>query len=120
MHGVAIKAARRGDEQKLSTALHKLAMEDPSLKVEFRASLNETVLYGSGDLHLRIVLEKMRQQYQLELDTLPPSIAYRETICAPADGHYRHKKQTGGAGQFGEVSLKSGTAGSRQRLRIRQ
>lgn len=106
MHGIAIQTTRRGDEQKLSTALHKLAMEDPSLKVEFRASLNETVLYGSGDLHLRIVLEKMRQQHQLELETRPPSIAYRETISKPADGHYRHKKQTGGAGQFGEVMLK--------------
>ena len=105
MHGVAIKASRRGDEQKLSTALHKICAEDPSLKVEFRASLNETVIYGSGDLHLRIALDKIRQQYQLELDTLPPSIAYKETISANAEGHNRHKKQTGGAGQFGEVSL---------------
>lgn len=106
MHGLAVHATRRGDEQKLSTALHKMAAEDPSIKVEFRASLNETVIYGSGDLHLRVVLEKMQQQYQLELETHPPSIAYRETINTPAEGHCRHKKQTGGAGQFGEVMLK--------------
>jgi elongation factor G len=63
------------------------------------------VLNGVGELHLRIVLEKMRDQYNVEVETHPPSIAYRETITRPAAGHHRHKKQTGGAGQFGEVFL---------------
>ncbi|MBY4674979.1 elongation factor G [Marinobacterium arenosum] len=106
MCGVAIKPTRRGDEQKLSDALHKLVAEDPSLRIEHRASLNETVLYGAGDLHLRVVLERMREQYNVDVDTQPPSIAYRETVTMPAEGHYRHKKQTGGAGQFGEVFLR--------------
>jgi elongation factor G len=106
MYGLAIRPVRHGDEQKLSTALHKLEAEDPSLRVEYRAALNETVLKGIGELHLRIVLEKMRDQYNVEVETQPPSIAYRETVTRPAEGHHRHKKQTGGAGQFGEVFLR--------------
>ncbi len=106
MYGLAILPTRHGDEQKLSTALHKLEAEDPGLQVEHRVSLNETVLNGVGELHLRIVLEKMRDQYNVEVETQVPGIAYRETITRSAEGHYRHKKQTGGAGQFGEVFLK--------------
>ncbi|MDH3450706.1 MAG: elongation factor G, partial [Gammaproteobacteria bacterium] len=106
MHGLAIRPIRHGDEQKLSTALHKLEAEDPSLRVEHRAALNETVLNGIGELHLRILLAKMRDQYNVEVETHPPGIAYRETVTRSAEGHHRHKKQTGGAGQFGEVSLK--------------
>ena len=105
MYGLAIQPIRHGDEQKLSTALHKLEAEDPSLRVEHRVAQHETVLNGVGELHLRIILEKMRDQYNVEVETQPPSIAYRETITRPAAGHHRHKKQTGGAGQFGEVFL---------------
>ncbi len=106
MYGLAIEARSRGDEQKLSDALHKLAIEDPSLRVEHNANLNETVLRGQGDLHLRLLLEDMRQRFGISVDTRPPSIAYRETITRPAEAKYRHKKQTGGAGQFGEVHLR--------------
>ncbi|HWP94187.1 MAG TPA: elongation factor G [Gammaproteobacteria bacterium] len=106
MLGLAIEPARRGDEQKLADALHKLAAEDPSLRIEHVPALNETVLYGHGELHLRIVLERMKRQYGVELKTRPPSIPYRETVTSPAEGHHRHKKQTGGAGQFGEVFLR--------------
>lgn len=106
MYGLAIQAAHRGDEQKLSTALNKLEAEDPSIKVEHRVALNETVLSGLGEMHLRIVMEKMRDQHNVEVETQPPSIAYKETVTKPAEGHHRHKKQTGGAGQFGEVFLK--------------
>lgn len=106
MCGLAIKPTRRGDEQKLSDALQKLASEDPSMRVEYNATLHETVIYGSGDLHLRMLLEKMSDQYHINVETAPPSIAYRETITSNAEGHCRHKKQTGGAGQFGEVFLR--------------
>ncbi len=106
MSGLAIQTTRRGDEQKLSEALHKLASEDPGVHIEHRASLNETVLYGAGDLHLKIVLDKMKEQFNVDVETHPPSIAYRETITTPAEGHHRHKKQSGGAGQFGEVFLR--------------
>lgn len=106
MYGLAIKTARLGDEQKLSEALHKLLAEDPALELEQRSGVDETVLLGSTDLHLRIVLDKMREQYNVEVETSTPSIAYKETITKPAEGHHRHKKQTGGAGQFGEVYLR--------------
>lgn len=106
MAGVAIEPERRGEEQKLSDALHKLMAEDPCVRVEHHASSNETVLYGMGDLHLRMLLERMAERYGVRCKTHVPSIPYRETITRPAEGHHRHKKQTGGAGQFGEVYLR--------------
>ncbi len=106
MAGLAVQPRQRGTEQKLSDALHKLAAEDPSLRIEHNATANETVIRGMGELHLRMLLEKMQERYNVEVDTHMPSIEYRETITRPADGHHRHKKQTGGAGQFGEVFLK--------------
>ena len=106
MAGLAIEPERRGEEQKLSDALHKLIAEDPSVRIEHQASLNETVLYGMGELHLRVMLDRMGDRYGVRCKTHVPSIPYRETITRPADGHHRHKKQTGGAGQFGEVYLR--------------
>ena len=106
MQGLAIEPVRRGDEQRLADALHKLASEDPGLRIERHAALNETVLYGAGELHLRVLLERMSERYGVHVRTHPPSIPYRETITRAAEGHCRHKKQTGGAGQFGEVFLR--------------
>jgi elongation factor G len=106
VHGLAIGPKRHGDEQKLWEILTKLIAEDPCLKVEHVAATNETVVYGLGELHLRMLLDRMKEVYRFEVDTRPPRIAYRETVTAPAEGHHRHKKQTGGAGQFGEVFLR--------------
>ncbi len=106
MQGIAIAAARHGDEQKIADALHKLMSEDPSLRLEHVPSLNETVLYGRGELHLRVALERMKRQYNVALQTRPPSVPYRETVLKSAEGHHLHKKQTGGAGQYGEVYLR--------------
>lgn len=106
MVGLAIEPAARGQEQKLSSALHKLIEEDPCFKVEHHAELNQTVIRGLSELHLKVMIERMRERFNVEVVTKPPRIAYRETISAPAEGHYRHKKQTGGAGQFGEVYLR--------------
>ncbi len=106
MHAVALELEHRGQEKKLSDALHRLAAEDPSLRIDFHTQANETVLYGLGELHLRLVLERMRDEFGLELTTRPPRIAYRESVTRPAEGHNRHKKQTGGAGQFGEVFVR--------------
>jgi len=106
MHGVAITPKKRGDEQRISDVLHRMIAEDPTIVVEHDAITNETVLRALGDLHLRSILERMANQYKLEIDTRPPRVPYRETIMGRADGFHRHKKQTGGAGQFGEVSLK--------------
>jgi elongation factor G len=106
MHGLAVQTRRKGDEQRLFDILHKLELEDPCFKVERHPSTNETVIRGLGDMHLRAKLSRMLQQYKLELDTSVPQIAYRETINGNAEGHCRHKKQSGGAGQFGEVMLR--------------
>jgi elongation factor G len=106
MHSLAIEPKRRGDEQKISDALHKLAAEDPTFKSEHNATVNQTIISGLGDLHMRYILDRMANQYHVEVTTKPPRIPYRETITARAEGHHRHKKQTGGAGQFGEVFLK--------------
>jgi elongation factor G len=106
MFGLAIEPAHKGQEQKLSTALHKLEEEDPCFRIEHNKELNELVIRGLGELHLKLTLEKMREKYGVEVKSRPPRIAYRETVSARADGHHRHKKQTGGAGQFGEVFLR--------------
>jgi elongation factor G len=106
MFGLAVEAAHKGQEQKLATALHKLAEEDPAFAVEHHAELNETVLRGLSDLHLRVMLDRLKDKYGVEVKSRPPRIAYRETVSARAEGHHRHKKQTGGAGQFGEVFLR--------------
>jgi elongation factor G len=106
MFGLAIEPLHKGQEQKLATALHKLHEEDPCFRIEHNKELNETVIRGLGELHLKLMLERMKERYQVEVKSRPPRIAYRETISAKADGHHRHKKQTGGAGQFGEVFLR--------------
>ncbi|MGH8288170.1 MAG: elongation factor G [Steroidobacteraceae bacterium] len=106
MLGIAIEPERRGDEQRLADTIHKLTAEDPCVRIEHHPAVNETVLYGTGELHLRVLLERMSQRYSVHVKTHPPSIPYRETVTRPAEGHCRHKKQTGGAGQFGEVYLR--------------
>jgi elongation factor G len=107
MFGLAIKPANDTDVQKISDALRSIQAEDPSLSLEHVPALNEIVLRGLGELHLRTVLEDIADRYAIQVDTTLPSIAYRETITAGAHGHHRHKKQSGGAGQFGEVFLRA-------------
>lgn len=104
--GVAVEPESRGQEQKLSDALHKLLAEDPCIRIEHNSTANETVLFGMGEFHLRMLLERLSDRYNVQVQTHPPSIAYRETVIGAAEGHHRHKKQTGGAGQFGEVHLR--------------
>jgi elongation factor G len=105
MYGLAIIPKARGDEQKLSTQLSKIAEEDPTFRWTTDRQTHEVVINGLGELHLRLVLEHMANR-GLHVDTKPPKIAYKETISTSAEGHHRHKKQTGGAGQFGEVYLR--------------
>ena len=106
MFGLAIRPKDDNDAQKTSDALQVAEAEDPSLLVEHNATLNEVVLRGLGELHLATVLQQIKDRHNLEIVTSLPSIAYRETIRGKAEGHHRHKKQTGGAGQFGEVYLR--------------
>jgi elongation factor G len=106
MFSLALEPAARGDEQKISSALEKLCEEDPCFKASYDLQTKELVISGMGELHLRVILEKMQKQFKLSVNTKQPKVPYRETITAKAEGHYRHKKQTGGAGQFGEVYLR--------------
>ena len=104
--GLTLLPKKRGDEQKLSDVLHRFLDEDPCFRLERNLQANETVIRGLGELLLKTLLGRMADQYKIEVETRPPSIPYRETIAARAEGHARHKKQTGGAGQFGEVYLR--------------
>jgi len=106
MYGLAIEGKSKGAETKLAEAIHKLTAEDPTFAVERVQATNETVIRGLGELHLRMKLRMLKDRYGVEVDTRPPKVAYKETITTKAEGHHRHKKQTGGAGQFGEVYLR--------------
>ena len=106
MFGLALEPTARGEENKISAALHKLTDEDPCFTVTHNLQTKEMVISGLGDLHLRVMLSKMENHYKVHVNTKPPKIPYRETISGKAEGHYRHKKQSGGAGQFGEVYLR--------------
>ncbi|MBX3396485.1 MAG: elongation factor G [Phycisphaerae bacterium] len=105
MYSLAVNAKSRGDEAKIGDAVRRFTDTDPCFKVVHDPQTHEMVISGTGDQHLRMILTKMHKQFKLDVETKPPKIPYRETITAKADGHYRHKKQTGGAGQFGEVYL---------------
>ena len=106
MYSRAISAATDAQAQKANEAMVVLCAEDPTLRVDHIPAMNETVLFGIGELHLRIALDEVADKYGVTVATSLPSIAYRETVTASAEGHHRHKKQTGGAGQFGEVFLR--------------
>ena len=106
MFALALTPSHKGQEQKLALALARLAEEDPCFRIEHHKALNETAVRGLSELHLKVMLDRAKERYGVEATTHPPRIAYRETIAAAAEGHHRHKKQTGGAGQFGEVFLR--------------
>lgn len=106
MYSLAITPKARGDEGKLGEAIHRFMDVDPCFKTMHDPQTHELVISGNGDMHLRVILHKMLKQFKIDVDTKPPKVPYRETIVKPSEGHYRHKKQTGGAGQFGEVYLK--------------
>jgi elongation factor G len=106
MFSLAIESRSKTDEIKLSSALARLCEEDPTLSCAQNAQTRELVLSGTGELHLRVAIEKLANRFRLGVDVKQPKIAYRETITGRSEGHYRHKKQTGGAGQFAEVFLR--------------
>ncbi len=106
MFSLALEPKTRGDETKIGEVVRRFTDSDPCFKAHHDSQTHELVVSGVGDLHLRVILSKMHRQFKLDVNTKPPKIPYRETITVVADGHHRHKKQTGGAGQFGEVFLK--------------
>ena len=101
----AIKAKVQQEEQKLGDALKKIASQDPTVIVEYSKELRQTILSGNGEQHINIVKWRLNNEFKLEVELFAPKIPYRETITKTAVATYRHKKQSGGAGQFGEVSL---------------
>ena len=106
MFGLAVEPKARGDEQKISGSLHKIADEDPTFKMTRDTQTKELVITGMSQLHLDIVRHRLKARFDLEIITHEPKIAYRETITTTAAADYRHKKQSGGRGQFGEVHLR--------------
>ncbi|WDI42944.1 elongation factor G [Bremerella sp. P1] len=106
MVGVAIRPKSRNDEAKLSVALHKLLEEDPTIRIEHDEETHELVLRGMSELHLSLIQEKLARRDHLEIETYEPRVPFRESITFPAHGSYRHKKQSGGRGQFGEVHIR--------------
>ncbi len=106
LYSLAIAPKNRSDETKLSSLLHKIIEEDPILKVDRDPDTHEFCLYGQGEVHLTLNRQRLERKYGLSLDSSRPKIAYKETIAKSVEAHGRHKKQSGGKGQFGEVFLK--------------
>ena len=106
MVSLAVSPKTRGDETKLSGALHKIVEEDSTIHLDRDAQTKELVMTGMSELHLQIIQERLKRRDKLEVETREPRIAFRETIQSNAEGSYRHKKQSGGRGQFGEVHIR--------------
>jgi elongation factor G len=106
MFGLAVEPKARGDEQKISGSLQKIADEDPTFRVTRDTQTHELVITGMSQLHLDVIQNRLKRRFALEMITKEPKIPYRETITVPAEASHRHKKQTGGRGQFGEVHLR--------------
>lgn len=105
VYALAIHVSDRADEVKLSGALAKLAEEDPSLQISHEAELGELSLWGQGDTHLKVIVDRLKNRFKLSVATSEPMVAYRESIRGKTDQHARHKKQSGGHGQFGDVRM---------------
>ncbi len=106
MVGLAVTPKSRGDEAKLSGSLHKIVEEDPTFRLDRDSQTKELVMTGMSELHLQIIQERLKRRDKVEVVTKEPKVPYRETIQNKAEGSYRHKKQTGGRGQFGEVHIR--------------
>jgi elongation factor G len=106
MFGLAVEPKSRGDEQKISGSLHKIADEDPTFHMTRDAQTKELVITGMSQLHLDVIQHRLKRRYDLEVVTKEPKIPYRETVTSESEASHRHKKQSGGRGQFGEVHLR--------------
>lgn len=105
VYAVAILPKKKGDEQKLATVLAKLCEEDPTLEFHFVPEIQQSLLSAMGDMQIEITLAKLKKRFNVEVDRQVPRVLYKETIQKPGKGHHKHKKQTGGHGQYGEVYL---------------
>jgi elongation factor G len=103
---VAVEPKTKGDQEKMSTAIQKLAEEDPTFRVRLDEESGQTVISGMGELHLDIIVDRMRREFKVDANVGKPQVAYRETIRSTVDKYdYTHKKQTGGSGQFAKVQI---------------
>lgn len=102
----AILSKNKNDDEKLSEVLNEIHIEDPTLHIEYSRELKQIILHGQGELHLAVTKWRLEHVYKMQIEFVKPKIAFRETIQKPAMASYRHKKQSGGAGQFGEVYMK--------------
>ena len=102
---VAVEPKTKGDQEKLGVALHRLAQEDPSFRVAVDHESGQTIIKGMGELHLDIIVDRMKREFKVEANVGAPQVAYRETVSKRAEGDYTHKTQTGGSGQFARVKL---------------
>ena len=102
---VAVEPKTKGDQEKLGVALHRLAQEDPSFRVSVDHESGQTIIKGMGELHLDIIVDRMKREFKVEANVGAPQVAYRETVSKRAEIDYTHKKQTGGSGQFARVKL---------------
>jgi elongation factor G len=96
---------KEGEEDKLANALHQIEKEDPSIRVEQSQELQQTILHGLGEEHLGVIHHQLKERFKLDVEFVTPRIPYRETITKRVEAHYKHKKQSGGAGQYAEVYL---------------
>ncbi len=106
IYQVALRPESRGDEEKIGSGLSRLLQEDPTFNMERNAETNEQILSGMGEMHVSVILARLERKFGVNVEITPPKIPYRETITGQAEAYYRHKKQTGGRGQFGEVELR--------------
>ena len=116
----AIEPKSRGDEDKISTSMHRLEEEDPSIRYSRDPQTKELLLAGQGQLHIEVTVAKLKRRFSVDVNLKPPRIPYRETIKASTEAHGRHKKQTGGHGQFGDCKIKVEPLAARRRLRVRR
>lgn len=102
----AVRAKNKGDEEKIAVALHALHEEDPTFVVVQDSELSQTLIHGQGEQHIDVIVKRLKEKYKVDVEVTEPKIPFRETIKSNADTRYRHRKQSGGAGQFGEVAIK--------------
>jgi elongation factor G len=102
---ISIKPETMGDNEKLGEALHRLADEDPTFTVSFDQETSETIISGMGELHLEIIVDRLKREFGVVAEVGRPEVAYRETATAPSEGSYKHSKQSGGRGQYGHVVM---------------
>src|SRR5690606_24641662 len=102
---VAVEPKTKADQEKMGIALNRLAAEDPSFRVTSDPESGQTIIKGMGELHLEIIVDRMKREFKVDANVGAPQVAYRESLAKPVEVTYTHKKQSGGSGQFGEVRV---------------